>query len=438
MKNTGNTRCATAVLCAAQFVAVLDVTIVAIALPAIGDDLGLAPSALAWVVDAYVLVFGGALLAAARAADLFGRRRVFAIGMGVFGAASLGCALAPSGTVLAGLRAVQGLGAAAIAPSALALLTAAHRGERARARALGLWTAVAAGGGASGWVLGGALVGAIGWRAVFVVNVPVAVGAVAVARRVVAESRDPGAPPRLELTSAGAATAGLALLVLGLTRAAGASPAATALTLGGAAALLLAFRARERRAPHPLLAPGTLRAPGMARASAVAVALTAATTPAMFLSTLLVQRRLGIAPAAAGLMFAVFNVAVVAASLRGGRLATRVGERPAMAAGQFAVAAGALCLALEAGGPDPVPWLLGGFALMGAGLGLASVASTAAGTASAGERGGLAAGVLNASAQMGTALGLAVLVPVAQAAGDGPAYAGAAAIALAGATSCCR
>jgi MFS family permease len=424
-------------LCTAQFVVVLDVTIVAIALPAIGRDLDMGAASLQWVLSAYVLTFGGALLAAGRAADLLGRRRLFAAGMAVFAAASLGCALARSAPMLVALRAVQGLGSAAVAPAALALLTAAHPDGPGRARALSLWTAVAAGGGATGWVLGGVLVSTLGWRAVFWINVPVAVGAVALARATVAESRDHGAPPRLDVMGATLATTGLGALVLGLTRAPDASATSTTLALAVSAALLAAFVVHERRAPHALVPRGTLGAPGLARAVLVALALTAATTPAMFLSLLFVQRDLGVAPARAGLLFAVFNVAVVVASLRGGAVARRRGLRSAMALGLAVIAAGALALLAGRVAPAPLPWIVAGFVLMGGGLGVASVASTAEGTAAGGDRRGLAGGLLNASAQVGTALGLAVLVPIAQAAGPAVAFAGAAVVALAGATSCC-
>src|SRR4051812_2132282 len=158
--------------CVAQFVIVLDVTIVAIALPAMQADLGCSTTTLGWVITAYTLVFGGCLLAAGRLADRIGRRRIFGAGLIVFGAASLACGLAPSGAFLLAARAVQGVGAALVSPAALALVTSARPEGKARARALGWWTAAAAGGGASGWVLGGLLSGLLDWRWVFLVNVP--------------------------------------------------------------------------------------------------------------------------------------------------------------------------------------------------------------------------------------------------------------------------
>src|SRR5215207_2567459 len=195
--------------CVAQFVIVLDVTIVAIALPAVQADLGFSATTLGWVITAYTLVFGGCLLAAGRLADRIGRRRTFTLGLAVFAAASLACGLAPNATFLLAARAIQGIGAALVSPAALALVTSASQGPRA----LGWWTAAAAGGGASGWVLGGILSGLLDWRWVFLVNVPVCAAAAALAPRVLDEWRDADAPP-LDLAGAALATTGLAALVL--------------------------------------------------------------------------------------------------------------------------------------------------------------------------------------------------------------------------------
>src|SRR5215213_7254358 len=279
-----------ALLCVAQFVVVLDVTIVAIALPAIGDDLGVSTAELQWVVSAYTLTFGGGLLLAGRAADLYGRRRAFRAGLLLFAAASLACALAPSAPVLVAARAVQGAGAALVAPAALALLVATEPAGAARTRALAVWTAAAAGGGASGWVLGGAISGGLGWEWVFAVNVPVGVAGAALAGRLLPESREPGAA-RLDVWGALTLTAGVGAVLLGLSR--GEAEGLTAVvTLGPLAAglsLLALFAAIERRAHAPLVPPGALRAPGLAVGVGAALALTGATTPAMFLCVLHVQ-----------------------------------------------------------------------------------------------------------------------------------------------------
>jgi EmrB/QacA subfamily drug resistance transporter len=406
---------ALALLCFAQFVVVLDATIVAIALPAVGADLGLSTTALGWVITAYTLTFGGCLLAAGRLADRVGRRRAFIAGLALFALASLACGAAPSGLALLAARAVQGLGAALVAPAALALLTTLRPEGPARARALGWWTAAAAGGGASGWVLGGLLSGLLDWRWVFLVNVPVCAAAVVLAPRLLRERREP-APGRPDVAGAVLATAGLAALVLGLTLAESRGPAAAA-TLGAlaaAVALLAAFATAERRAADPLVSRALLRRPGVVEPNLVAVVLTAATTPPMFLCTLHAQQVLGLGPVEAGLLFPPFNLAVVAGSLAGPRVVAAVGERRAMAGGLAGVAVGAFALLAIAPGAPALPSLVGGFVLLGTGLGVASVASTARGTAAlAGADQGLASGLLATSAQVGTVLGLATVVPVA-------------------------
>jgi MFS family permease len=401
-------------LCVAQFVVVLDATIVAIALPAVQADLGLSTATLGWVITAYTLTFGGCLLAAGRVADRWGRRRAFVAGLAVFGSASLACGLAPSGAALLAGRALQGLGAALVSPAALALLLTARPEGGARSRAVGWWTAAAAGGGASGWVLGGLLTGLLDWRWVFLVNLPVCAAALALAPHLLAERREP-APAPVDAAGAALATAGLAALVLAFTLAPS-DGLATLVALAVAAVLLALFARVEARAADPLLSGELLRRPRVVEPNVVAAVLTAATTPPMFFCTLYAQNVLGLDPAAAGLLFPPFNLAVVAGSLAGPRVAAAVGERRAMAGGLLGVAAGALVLVTISVNGSALPPLLGGFTLMGAGLGVASVASTARGTAAmpAGDR-GLASGLLSTSAQIGTVLGLAVLVPIAAA-----------------------
>jgi MFS family permease len=402
-----------ALLCTVQFVVVLDVTIVAIALPAVRRSLGFGTESLQWVVSAYTLTFGGLLVAAGRAADLYGRRRLFRAGLLVFGGASLACAVAPSAPALVAARAVQGAGAAVVAPAALALLGAAFPEPAARRRAVAWWTAAAAGGGASGWMLGGVLVETLGWPAVFAVNVPLCAAAAVLTPLWLRESR--AGTASLDLAGAVAVTAGLALLVHGL-------PQAEPVAVAAAAAVLIVFAWIEHRAPAPILPAWTLRRPGFAAANGVAVALTAATTPAMLLAVLYQQEVMHRSALAAGLWCTPFNVAVIAGSL----IAAHGRPRPAMAGGLAAVGAGALALTAL------VPAALAlAFVLMGAGLGRASVASTASGTAALPEEAqGIASGVLNAAAQVGTALGLATFVPLAAGSGYRTALAATAAVAL--------
>jgi MFS family permease len=420
------------ILCGAQFLVVLDVTIVAIALPDIQRSLGFSATGLQWVLSAYTLAFGGLLIVAGRAGDVLGPRRLFAAGLAVFGMASLACALAPGPAPLVAARAAQGVGAAALTPAALALLTATFDTPPARRRAVGWWTAAAAGGGASGWVLGGVLVETFGWPAVFLVNVPLCAAGALAAPRVLAElpRREGG---RLDVAGAVTVTAGLTLLVLALTRAEAAGPAdlSTVGALAAAVAALVLFARIERRADDPILPPWSLRRPAFATATGVSLALTAATTPAMLLAILYQQGALGRAELATGLWCTPFNLAVIAGSLLGPRIPR---PRPAMAAGLVAVAAGATALiALSPAALAPA------FLLMGGGLGVAAVASTASGTAALGEaEQGVAAGVLNAAAQVGTALGLAAVITLAAATDYRTGFAAAAAIAVAAALAITR
>jgi EmrB/QacA subfamily drug resistance transporter len=400
----------------AQFVVVLDATIVAIALPQIQADLGFSQAGLQWVISAYTLVFGGFLLLAGRAADLWGRRKLFMVGLAVFSVASLACGLAVSPLSLVIGRIAQGLGAAIVAPSALSSLTAAFPEGEGRGRALGVWTAAAAGGGATGWLLGGLLTGGLGWEWVFFVNLPVGVLGLALAPVLISESRDVTAPPRLDLAGAVSVTAGLTLLVYGITRVqeVGLTAPVTLVALASSAVLLAGFVAVEKRVRHPLVPLGIFRSRVLLGANLVALILTAATTPPMLLCTLYVQQVLGYPPAVAGLVFPPFNLAVIGGSLLGPKLVTRSGPRATMVCGLLAIAAGALCfLGISHHGGGYLLYLIPGFVLMGSGLGCASVASTASGTAAAdGGLQGLASGLLNSAAQIGTVLGLAILIPL--------------------------
>src|SRR4051794_1831768 len=383
-----------ALLCGVQFVAVLDTTIVAVALPAIERDLGFGAATLQWVVTAYTLAFGGLLIPAGRAGDVLGHRRLFVAGLALFTVASAGCALAAAPAVLVGLRALQGAGSALMTPAALALL---------RRRALGVWTAAAAGGGASGWVLGGVLTERCGWPAIFIVNVPLGLAGIALALYVLPRPRNASRQrASLDLRGAATVTAALVALVLGCTQRS--LPA-----LAAASALLATFVLIERRARDPILPLAVARNRAFVRANVVAGALTASTTPAMLLSILYQQQELHRSATETGLMCVPFNLAVIAGSLLGGR----------MAAGLAGVAAGAALLLTGA--------FIPAYVIMGLGLGIAATAATTAGTAALPERAGLASGLLNAAAQVGTVVGLATLTPLGSRAG----FIGAAAVALA-------
>lgn len=441
---TGNrTGWGVAVLCVAQFVVVLDATVVTSGLPAMGRELDFSSAGLQWVLTAYTLTFGGLLIVGGRAADLLGSRRAFTLGVLGFTATSLLCGLAPSAGLLVTFRALQGLAAALLSPAALALLTAITPDGESRRRAVGIWTAAAAGGGATGWVLGGLLTEYADWRWIFLVNLPVGLVVLPFVAAVLPRQR-PSRSGQLDVLGGAGITLALALLVSGLTRASEIA-SAPLLSVGPVllgALLLGAVVRHERRAARPLLPPDLLRDRQLGGANLVALAVTASTTPAMFLAVLYVQDLIGLPPGRAALYFPALNLTVIAASLLGPRLLTHLGQRFTALVGFGLITFGAVVLLTLPLQGRPSARLLTSFAVMGFGLGLASVASTVAGTTAApDEARGVASGLLNSSAQIGTALGLAVIVPLAARTGTAPAevlsgmrwgFAGAAVVALLG------
>ena len=433
-----------AVICVAQFVVVLDATIVTTALPAIRQALGFTDAGLQWVFTAYALVFGGLLIFGGRVADVAGRRRMFLIGLGLFTAASAGCALAWSPAALVAARVLQGAGAALVSPAALALLTTLSEPGEGRRRAVGWWTAVAASGGASGWVLGGLITEYAGWRWIFAVNVPIGLVALMMALWVLPADQKRTHASGLDLGGALTATVGLALLVYGLSNVGdrGLDRPLSWLPLLLATAAFVIFVRHEGRVADPLLPPGLLRSRPVAGANLTALAITASTTPAMYLAVLYVQDVLDVPAGRASLLFPAVNLAVIAGSLAGPRLLGRLGARRTALAGFTGIAIGITILVTLPSGGLPVAQLLSAFGLIGAGLGTASVASTQTGTDSAEPAyRGVAAGVLNSAAQVGTAVGVALLVPLATATGSAVmtgyriGFLGACAVALGGAIS---
>jgi MFS family permease len=406
---------ALAILCTAQFVDVLDVNVVLVALPAIGRDLGLAPAELQWVVTAYALVFAGFLLLAGRAADQLGPRRVFLAGIAVFTLASLASGLARDPVLLVCGRAVQGLGAAITAPAALAIITTTFREGRDRDRAVGAWTAVAAAGGATGLVAGGVITDWLGWPWVFFINVPVGLAALGLAPRVLPADQIARARGPLDLPGATTVTAGLALLVFsfscGERAGLGSVLALTALALS--AALLAGFLSIERRVEDPLLPLRIFRSRELVSSTFVAGVLTATTSAGGVLATLYLQGVLGYSPALAGLAALPLSLSVIAGAAAGPRCIRWIGPRPTMSWGLLGVCAGAL-VATRISAAGGLGYVLVGGVFEGFGLGLASVAATAGGTAAvpAGRR-GLVSGVLTTAAQVGTAVGVSLLVWVA-------------------------
>jgi EmrB/QacA subfamily drug resistance transporter len=407
---------ALALLCVAQFVDVLDVNAVIVALHSLGEDLGFSQAGLQWVVSAYVLFFAGFLLLSGRVADLWGRR-TFVAGLALLTAASLLCGLSVSPEMLVASRAFQGLGAAITAPAALSIITTIFAEGSERNRAVAAWTAVAAGGGAAGLLLGGFITDVLGWEWIFFVNVPVGAAGIVLSYVLLPESQDPSASRRLDLFGAGTVTAGLVFLVLGLTQGeeAGFGSPPTLATLGLAIALFGVFVFVERRAADPLVPLGLFRLRELMGAALVAFALTAATAPVSVLVTLYLQNTLGYSASFAGLAGLPFSLCVIAGSVLGGQIAGSMGGRATRSLGLAVVAASALVI-MGITAESGVGYVLAGAALSGLGLGCASVASTARGTSAVEEEDrGLASGFMNTSAQVGTALGLAVLISLAAA-----------------------
>ncbi|RPK59948.1 Multidrug resistance protein stp [Streptomyces sp. ADI96-02] len=399
-----------------QFLVSLDMSVVNVALPDIRSDLGFGGDGLLWVVNAYALAFGGLLMLGGRLADLAGPRRVLTAGLALFGSAGLAGGLAWSPGSLVAARAVQGVGAAALAPVAFALITLAFPAGPARSRALGLWGMAGAAGGAVGVLAGGLLTDAAGWRAVMLINVPIVAFALVAAIRTgpVGSERRTGA--RLDVAGALLATAGMTLLVLGLVRTtAHAWGSATTSATLGAAALLAAFVAVERRTASPLLRPGLLRGRPVLTANLVCLLLASAQFGAFYFVSLHLQLVLGYGSTAAGAAFLPFCAGIVVGSVLAPRAVAVLGLRPLMAVGAGLAALGMAWFAATATADGGfLGSVLGPSLLCSLGIGLGFVPlGTAATTDVAPGETGMASGLLNSSRQVGGSLGLAVLVTVA-------------------------
>jgi EmrB/QacA subfamily drug resistance transporter len=402
-------------LCVAQFMVVLDVTVVNVALPSIGAALGFEAADLQWVVTAYVLFTGGLLLLGGRAADVLGRRRVFLVGLLVFTGASLASGLAPSAGALVAARAAQGLGAALLTPAALSIVTTTYHGPQ-RTAALTAWSAIGSAGAAAGVVLGGVLTTWLGWESVFLVNVPVGLAAAVLALRVVPAAPPARGPRRLDLPGAATVVAALAVFVYGLSGAAedGWGSVQTPLLLALAGALLGAFLAIERTVARPLVPPPTWRRRTLVSGMAVMLGATGILVGALFVNSLHLQRVLGWSALETGLGFLPLVLAIAAGAHAASQLLPRAGGRIVAVAGLSLVAAGSLLLALAPARAGYAADLLPGLLLVGAGIGLAfPAASVTAMSAVDHEGAGLASGLLTTAHEIGAALGVAVLSAVA-------------------------
>ena len=409
---------ALALIVTAQFMVILDVAIVNVALPSIKSDLNFSQANLQWVISAYAIMFGGALLLGGRLADLLGRRRLFVAGLALFAASSLLCGLAWSEGSLIAFRAVQGLGGALLAPAALSLLMTRFAEGRERNLALGIYGAASGSGAAAGVLLGGVLTSYLSWSWIFFINVPVGVAAIALTPLLLQESRADLAHRHFDLPGAGSITAGLMLLVYAMTRATsdGWGADTTLILLAGAAALVLAFVAIELRSPSPLLPLRIFRSRTLAAANAAMAIVGAVAFSEFFVLTLYLQDVLHYSAVESGAAFTGFALAVVVVSNVAQVVVGRLGVRPTLASGLLLSALSVAVLTRL-----PVDghyfWdLFPAFVLGGAGMGLSFVPVTIASLTGV-ERSdaGVASGLINTSRQVGGAIGLAAVSAIAAA-----------------------
>ncbi|MFF4355442.1 MFS transporter [Streptomyces sp. NPDC001604] len=404
-----------ALACAGQFLVVLDVSVVNVALPSMRADLGLSPQGLQWVVNAYAIAFAGFMLLGGRAGDLYGRKRMFLIGLALFTAASLGGGLAQEGGQLLVARAVQGLGAAVLAPSTLTILTSAVPEGAARARAIATWTAVGAGGGAAGGLVGGALVDGLSWRWVLLINVPVGALVLVGSLRWLAESRN-GDGRRLDLPGALLVTAGLGTLAYGIsqTEAEGWTAAATLVPLAAGLALIALFLVVEARTAAPLMPLGLFRVRAVSSANAAMFVNGSAMFCMWFFMTLYAQNVLGYTPLEAGLALVPSSLAVLLGSKSAPRFMPVLGARNVAVLGTVLAAVGFAWQSMMTPEGNYLTEIMfpGILMMLGAGLTATPLAALATSGAAPGEA-GLVSGLVNTSRTMGGSLGLAVMSTIA-------------------------
>ncbi|MEU3662806.1 MFS transporter [Streptomyces sp. NPDC032940] len=404
---------ALALLCLAQFMLILDVTVVNVALPDMAADLDLGRESLTWVVTAYTLCFGGLMLLGGRLADVLGARRTLLVGLALFTAASMVCGLAGNAAVLLGGRIAQGVGAALLSPAALSLVTTTFHGPE-RTKALGAWAAIGGSGAAAGVLLGGALTDGPGWPWVFYVNVPVGLVVLAALPGVVA-ARAPQ-PARLDLPGALLATAGTGALIYGLVEAgdSGWGSPSTLFPLAGALAAYALFTAVERTSRAPLMDLRMFtRRPVLAGALLMLMA-TALLIAYFFLGSVYLQHLRGFSPLSTGLVFLPVAVATGVGAHLGSRLVGRIGSRATAGGGMAITAAGTVSLARLSNTDSVYAVLLPGFVVAALGLGAVFVTATTTALAMVEHReAGLASGVVNTFHEVGGSIGVAVVSTVA-------------------------
>ncbi len=399
-------------LSAAQFVVVLDASIVNVALPSIGEALDFSQENLPWVVNAYVLTFGGFLLLGGRTADLLGRRRVFMAGLMLVAVASLAAGFASTEGQLIAARAAQGLGAAIISPAALSIVTTIFSDGAERNKALGVWGAVAGSGGAAGVLLGGILTDGLGWEWVLWVNVPVALAALALAPRLIAESRSEAETRAFDVAGAVTVTAALSLLVYAVIDAtnAGWGSFKTLGLIGVSLLLFAAFVFTELRASKPLVPFSIFRLRTLTGANVVGILVGGSLFSMFFFISLYMQQVLGYSAIHAGLSYLPLALTIIFSAALGSQLVTKLGYKPVLATGMLFIFAGLLWFSQVSVGGGFLTDILGPSLLAAVGLGFSFVTTTIAAVSGVDEHeAGLASGLLNTSQQVGGALGLAVL-----------------------------
>src|SRR3954464_15048348 len=403
-------------LCVAQFIVVLDASIVNVALPSIGKGLNFSEENLPWIVNAYVIAFGGFLLLGGRAADLLGRRRIFITGLAMVGIASLAAGFAATQGQLIAARAAQGLGAAFVSPAALSIVATLFKDGAERNKALGVWGAVAGSAGAAGVLLGGILTDGLGWEWVLWVNVPVAAIALAFTPGLIGGGRSEAETRRVDAAGAVAIAAGLSVLAYALLDASNAGWGSTKIVglLALSVALIGAFVAIELRSKAPLVPFRIFRLRTLTGANIVGLLLGASLFSMFFFISLYMQQVLGYSPIHAGLSYLPLAVTIIIAAALGGQLVTRFGFKPILAAGMLFVAVGLLWFSQVSVGGGFTTDILGPSLLAAIGLGFGFVTSTIAAVSGVEQREqGLASGLINTSNQIGGALGLAVLSTIA-------------------------
>lgn len=426
-----------AVVCVAQFMVVLDVSIVNVALPNVRRDLHLSQNGLAWVLNAYTLTFAGFLLLGGRAADLYGRRRLFLIGLALFTLTSLLGGLAQNGGELIAARAGQGLGGAVLSPATLTILTTTFTEPKARTRALGLWSAVAGAGGATGVLAGGVLTDLLSWRWILFINVPIGLAVIGVARFVVAESRAKGERPTLDWLGALTVTGGLVALVYGVVATdqhAWGSPTVLG-ALAAGVGLLLAFGVIESRHRHPLVPPRLFRSRTLTGANLIMMLVGSAMFAMFFFLSQYLQDVQGYSPLGAGFAFLPMPLAIIVGTQLSSRLVGRIGSRPLLVIGPTISAIGLLLLSrLTATSSYPVHiGLAGAITTFGVGMSFVPITLSAT-TGVAPQDAGLASGLINTTRQIGGSLGLAALLTISAARAHAVAFQGARAAEPAGYT----